>query len=66
MDSGFKQSLTTWLFGFFGAIFAFLLLPRTIKFFIKRFFFGIAGEVVAVLLAGLLTEKAVDRLRDDR
>jgi len=55
------ESSTRWLFGFFGAAAVFMLLPRTIKFLIKRFVWGVLAEVVAVVIAGLLAEKAADR-----
>ncbi len=61
-QSGLRGSLTKWLVGFFGSVLAFLLLPKTIKFFIRRFVLGVIGEVVAVVIAGLLTEKAIDKV----
>lgn len=54
-----------YLFGFVGVVAAFFLLPRTLKFLIRRFVFGVISEVVLVVLAGLLTEKAVERLSQD-
>ena len=59
-----QSSLTTWLIGFFGAIVGFLILPKTLKFLIRRFIFGVFSEVLAVVVAGLLAEKAVERLTD--
>lgn len=56
------ESTSKWLFGFFGALAAFLLLPRTVKFLIRRFIWGVLAEVVAVVVAGLLTEKAAERI----
>ena len=57
-----RDSLTKYLLGFFGVIAAFLFLPRTIKYLIQKFLLGLMAEVVMVVLAGLLTEKAVDQL----
>ena len=52
--------LASLLFGFFGVTAAFLLLPKTVKYVIRRFVTGIIGEIVAVVITGLLTEKLVD------
>ena len=57
----FAESSAKWLFGFFGAIAAFLLLPKTVKYLIRRFFWSVFAEVVTVVIAGLLTEKAAER-----
>lgn len=54
------RSVLSVLLGFFGVTAAFLLLPRTVKYFIRRFLFGIISEIVAVVITGLLTEKLVD------
>ena len=59
-----QSSLTTWLIGFFGAILGFMILPKTLKFLIRRFIFSIFSEVLAVVVAGLLAEKAVEKLSD--
>ncbi len=61
-EPSLAESSAKWLFGFFGAIAVFLLLPRTVKYLIKKFIFGVAGEVVAVVVAGLLAEKAAERV----
>lgn len=58
---GLQDGLITWIAGFAGAFFAFMLLPRTLKFMLKRFTFGLISEVVVVVLAGLLTEKAAEK-----
>jgi uncharacterized membrane protein YeaQ/YmgE (transglycosylase-associated protein family) len=62
---GLADSATTWLLGFFGAIAAFLLLPRTLKFVVKRLFFGFVGEIIAIVLAGLVAEKVAEKLGRD-
>lgn len=61
-DPSLAESSAKLLFGFFGVTAVFLLLPRTVKYLIKRFIWGVAGEVVAVMIAGLLTEKAAERV----
>lgn len=61
-QTSLAQSASKWLFGFFGAMAAFLLLPRTLKYLIKRFIWGVLAEVVAVVVAGLLAEKAAERV----
>ena len=66
LQSDLGGSLVKYLLGFFGFIAAILLLPRTIKFVIRRFLLGVIGEVVAVVVAGLLTEKAIEQLSQDR
>ena len=58
--SPFEDPIVKWLLGFFGAVLGFLLLPRTLKYVIRRFVFGTLGEIVAIVLTGLLTEKAVE------
>lgn len=60
-----RDPIVKWLVGFFGAVFGFLLLPKTVKYFIRRFLLGIAGEIVAIIITGLLTEKAVDMIGKD-
>lgn len=63
--SGPRNSLISLLLGFFGVTAAFLLLPKTIKYVIRRFFLSILSEVVAVVITGLLTEKLVDVIGQD-
>ena len=60
-----RNGLVSVLLGFFGVTAAFLLLPKTIKYVIRRFFLSIASEVVAVVITGLLTEKVVDYIGQD-
>lgn len=64
--SGPRNSLISMLLGFFGVTAAFLLLPKTIKYVIRRFFLSILSEVVAVVITGLLTEKLVDAISHDQ
>lgn len=64
--SGPRTSLISLLLGFFGVTAAFLLLPKTIKYVIRRFFLSILSEVVAVVITGLLTEKLVDVISHDQ
>ncbi len=59
--SGAGLSLTQALLGFFGGLATLFILPRALKFVGRRFFLSALGEVAAVVVAGLLTEKAVDR-----
>lgn len=56
------KSLFSLLMGFFGVTAAFLLLPKTVKYVVRRFVLGIVSEIVAVVITGLLTEKLVDFL----
>ncbi|HEX7121980.1 MAG TPA: hypothetical protein VF178_06365 [Gemmatimonadaceae bacterium] len=67
-DPSLAESAAKWAFGFFGAMAAFLLLPRAVRFFVKRLVWGVLGEVIAVVVAGLLAEKAAERVgrTDDR
>lgn len=60
--SEIQDSLLKLFLGFFGTLFAFFLLPRTIKFVIRKFLLGIIGEVVTIVITGLLAEKAVDQI----
>lgn len=59
-SSNAPNGLISLLFGFFGVTAAFLLLPKTIKFVVRRFILGIFSEIVAVVITGLLAEKLVD------
>ena len=45
--------------------FGFLLLPRAVKTFFGRFVLGTLGEIVVIIVSGLLTEKAVDLIKKD-
>ena len=64
--SPLSDPLVKGLLGFFGALFGFLLLPRAVKFFLRKFVLGTLSEIVAIVVTGLLTEKAVDLLsRED-
>ncbi|QXD14895.1 hypothetical protein GQ464_015975 [Rhodocaloribacter litoris] len=56
------DSLTRWLLGFFGAVAAFLLLPRAVKYFLRRVLTRILGQVLLFVTMGLLTEKFVEWL----
>lgn len=58
--SAARSGLISVLLGFFGVTAAFLLLPKTIKYVIRRFLLSIVSEIVAVVITGLLTEKLVD------
>ena len=60
-----RNGVVSVLLGFFGVTAAFLLLPKTIKYVIRRFFLSIVSEVVAVVITGLLTEKVVDYISQD-
>lgn len=61
-DGEAKAAATNLLIGFFGVVGAFFLLPRTAKFMVRRFVLSTAGEVLAIVLTGLLTEKLVELL----
>lgn len=57
-----SDPIVRWLLGFFGAVFGFMLLPRALKFVVRRFILGTFSEIIAIVLTGLLTEKAVNLL----
>ncbi|ARA91835.1 MAG: hypothetical protein D6685_12155 [Bacteroidetes bacterium] len=57
-----RSGLARWLLGFFGTVLGFLVLPKLFRFTARRFLFGFIAEVVTIMLAGLLTEKAVEML----
>lgn len=61
-----RDPLSRWFLGLFGGAALFLLLPRAVRFVFKNFFFGVLAEVVTVVIAGLLTEKAVDAASETR
>lgn len=60
-----QKSLLAVLMGFFGVTAAIYLLPRTVKFLLRRFLFGLMAEIVTVVVTGLLTEKVVDWVSHD-
>lgn len=60
------KSLLSILLGFLGVTAAFFLLPKTVKYVIRRFFLGIISEIVAVVITGLLTEKMVDYIGEQQ
>lgn len=60
------KSLLSLLLGFLGVTATLLLLPKTVKYVIRRFFLGIVSEVVAVVITGLLTEKLVGMIGDQQ
>lgn len=66
IDPELQQSLVSLVLGFLGVTALILLLPRTLKYMLRRFVTGIVGEVVAVVLTGLLTEKVVDWIGRDQ
>lgn len=59
-DAG--DSLIKGLLGFFGVVFSFLFLPKILKVFFRKFFFGLIAEVAAIVAVGLLTERFVDQI----
>ena len=63
--SPLSDPLVKWFLGFFGAMFGFMLLPRALKAFFRRFLLGTFSEIVAIVVTGLLTEKAVDLIKKD-
>jgi hypothetical protein len=54
-----RQAFINLLTGFFGVLGAIFILPRALRFFGKRFAFGIVSEIVTIVITGLLTEKLV-------
>ncbi len=63
--SALQDSAVKLVLGFVGTILAFSLLPRTIKFVSRKFLLGIFAEVVTVVVAGLLAEKAAEKVTAD-
>ena len=59
-SSSSSDPFVTWLFGFLGAFFGFMLLPRAIKFLVRKLILETLSEIVAIVIAGLLAEKAVE------
>ena len=57
-----QEGLVKWLLGFFGVIAAVKFLPRVLGFVTRRFIFGLLAEIIMVVLAALLTEKAARKL----
>lgn len=63
--SPLSDPLVQMILGFFGTLFGLLLLPRAIKLFFRKLVLGTFSEIVAIVVAGLLTEKAVDLLKKE-
>lgn len=63
--SPLSDPLVQWFLGFLGAMFGFMLLPRALKAFFRRFVLGTFSEIVAIVVTALLTEKAVDLIKKD-
>ncbi|NBB75456.1 MAG: hypothetical protein GVY35_17570 [Bacteroidetes bacterium] len=57
-----QSVILPWVLGALGITALIKFLPRTITYAIRRWVFGLIAEIVMVVLAGLLTEKLVDRL----
>lgn len=60
-----SNPFSKYIIGLIGGMGLFLLLPRAIRFVIRNFLVGVAAEVVTVIMAGLLAQKAADRIGDD-
>ena len=57
-----QSVLLPWVLGALGITALIKFLPRTITYAVRRWIFGLIAEIVMVVIAGLLTEKLVDRL----
>jgi peptidoglycan/LPS O-acetylase OafA/YrhL len=57
-----QSVILPWVLGALGITALIKFLPRTIIYAIRRWVFGLIAEIVMVVIAGLLTEKLVDRL----
>ncbi len=57
-----QSVILPWVLGALGITALIKFLPRTITYAIRRWVFGLIAEIVMVVIAGLLTEKLVDRL----
>lgn len=51
--------------GFFGTILGFKVLPKIFKFIFRRVLPGLVSEIVAIVITGLLTEKAIDLISEE-
>jgi len=56
-----QSVILPWVLGALGITALVKFLPRTIMHAIRRWLFGLIAEIVMVVIAGLLTEKLVDR-----
>ena len=61
-SSNLATTILSWLLGVLGIAALIKLLPRAISYGIRRWVFGLIMEIIVVVLAGLLTEKLVNRL----
>ena len=69
-----EESVGKWGAGFAAAIFAFVLLPKTAKYVIRKLITRLVLEIAGIIVVGLLSERVLtllgsglpDRLRDKR
>ena len=61
-----RDSVILGALGFFGTLLGFLIVPKLFKFTARRLVTGFIGEVVMIVLTGLLTEKVVDLIDRDQ
>lgn len=64
--SPWQDPIVRGLLGFFGVVFGVLVLPKAIKYIFRRFVLGTISEIVAIVVTGLLTEKAMGWLNKER
>lgn len=64
-DPELNRTLASVVLGFLGVSALIMLLPKTLKFMVRRFVLGLIGEIVAVVITGLLTEKVVSWIGHD-
>lgn len=60
-DSGPTDSILKAVLSFFGVIAAFKIVPKAFSFVTRKFVFGLVSQVVWIVIAGLLTEKAAEK-----
>ncbi len=60
-----RDPFSRWLLGALGGAGLLLILPRAVRFVLKNFLFGVVAEVVTVVVAGLLTQKAAAQVADE-
>lgn len=60
-DSNSTDSILKAVLGFFGVIAAFKIVPKAFSFITRKFVFGFISQIVWVVLAGLLTQKAAEK-----
>ena len=60
-----QSTFIKFIIGFVGTILGFKVLPKLFKFVFRRVLPSLVSEIVAIVITGLLTEKAIDLISEE-